>query len=82
MCRGLRKTAGLWFEPFLCNGSLEMGKTASLRPPMPLVAMERWWVAMAAGLCSANFPIPLLPNQGEVQVCDTPTIRGNEGCVT
>jgi len=41
-----------------------MGEAASLRPPMPLVAVQRWWVAMAVGLCSANFPIPLLPNQG------------------
>jgi len=81
MCQRLQKTAGPWFGPFLCNGSLGMGKSASLWPPMPLVAVRRWWVAMAVGLRSANFPIPLLPNPGGTSL-DTPTISGNEGCET
>ena len=46
--QGSQETAGLWFGPFPCNGSLGMGKSASLRPPMPLVAVQRWWVAIAS----------------------------------
>jgi len=32
-----------------------MGKSASLRPPMPVVAVRKWWVAMTVGPCSEMF---------------------------
>jgi len=71
----------LWFGPFPCNGSLRMGKSASLRPPMPLVAVRRLWVAMAAGLCSAKFSVSLLPNPGGRSL-DSLTIGGNKRCAS
>jgi len=73
--------AGRWFGPPLYNSGLGMGKSASLRPPMPLVAVRALWVAMAVGLRSANFPVPLLSHQGGTTL-DIPTIDGNEGCAS
>jgi len=44
-----------------------MGKSAFLRPPMPLVAVRKCWVAMAVGPFSeifSEFPHPSVAESG------------------